>query len=156
MHTIYSKSCVKLSLSKRPKVGFKDQLLLNAGQKYFRMLQREHSVILLIFIKQPFVIEIFVLSIFEWSFYTGFTVALNNPKKFFEISLMHLPYQCMGQVRVWVLSDIWFQDGSQKSCCNDIGSLLGSYSSLFLPNFIIGLRYGFPCIKVCQIPRDLF
>ena len=30
--------------------------------------------ILLTFIKLPFVIEIFVLSIFEWSFYTGFTV----------------------------------------------------------------------------------
>ena len=30
--------------------------------------------ILLTFIKLPFVIKIFVLSIFEWSFYTGFTV----------------------------------------------------------------------------------
>ena len=39
------------------------------------MLQGEHSAILLNFhIKLPFVIEIFVLSIFEWSFYTGFTV----------------------------------------------------------------------------------
>ena len=34
----------------------------------------EHSAILLTFIKLPFVINIFVLSIFEWSFYTGFTV----------------------------------------------------------------------------------
>ena len=34
----------------------------------------EHSAILSIFIKLPFVIEIFVLSIFEWPFYTGFTV----------------------------------------------------------------------------------
>ena len=30
--------------------------------------------ILLTFIKLPFVIKIFVLSIFEWPFYTGFTV----------------------------------------------------------------------------------
>ena len=29
---------------------------------------------LLTFIKLPFVIKIFVFSIFEWSFYTGFTV----------------------------------------------------------------------------------
>ena len=34
----------------------------------------EHSALLLTFIKLPFVIKIFVLSIFEWSFYTGFTV----------------------------------------------------------------------------------
>ena len=37
------------------------------------MLQGEHSAILLTFIKLPFVIKIFVLSIFEWLFYTGFT-----------------------------------------------------------------------------------
>ena len=30
----YSKTCVKRPLSKRPKIGFQDQLLLNAGQKY--------------------------------------------------------------------------------------------------------------------------
>ena len=38
------------------------------------MLQVEHSAILLTFNKLPFVIKIFVLSIFEWLFYTGFTV----------------------------------------------------------------------------------
>ena len=38
------------------------------------MLQRKHSAILLTFIKLPFVIKIFVMSIFEWPFYTGFTV----------------------------------------------------------------------------------
>ena len=37
------------------------------------MLQREHSAILLTFIKLPFVINIF-LSIFEWRLKTGFTV----------------------------------------------------------------------------------
>ena len=40
------------------------------------MLQWEHSAILSTFIKLPFVIKIFVLSIFEWPFYTGFTVFL--------------------------------------------------------------------------------
>ena len=34
----------------------------------------EHSAILSTFIKLPFVIKIFVLYIFEWPFYTGFTV----------------------------------------------------------------------------------
>ena len=34
----------------------------------------EHSAILSTFIKLPFVIKIFVLSIFEWPFYSGFTV----------------------------------------------------------------------------------
>ena len=38
------------------------------------MLQGEHSAILSTFIKLPFVIKIFVLSIFEWPLYTGFTV----------------------------------------------------------------------------------
>ena len=33
----YSKTCLKQPLSKRPKMGFQDQLLLNAGQKYCRM-----------------------------------------------------------------------------------------------------------------------
>ena len=38
------------------------------------MLQGEHSAILLTFIKLPFVIKVFVLSIFEWLLKTGFTV----------------------------------------------------------------------------------
>ena len=39
-------------------------------------VKSEHSVILLTFIKLPFVIKIFVLSIFEWLFYTGFTISM--------------------------------------------------------------------------------
>ena len=55
--------------------GLVDQLiLLNAGQKYCRMLQGEHSAVLLTFIKLPFVIKIFLLSIFEWPLYTDLTV----------------------------------------------------------------------------------
>ena len=74
---------MKQPRSKRQKTGFQDQLSLNAGQKYCRMLQGEHSeilpkgelsAILSTFIKLPFVIKIFVLSIFERPFYTGFTV----------------------------------------------------------------------------------
>ena len=56
-------SCVKRSLSKRPKIGFQDQLPLL------------HFAILSTFIKLPVVIQIFVLSIyFEWPFFKGFTV----------------------------------------------------------------------------------
>ena len=57
---MYSKTCVK----KKTKIAFQDRLLLNAGQKYYIMLQWEHPVILLTFIKLPFVIYTFVLSIF--------------------------------------------------------------------------------------------
>ena len=71
---LFSKTCVKWPLSKRPKIDSQDQLLLNAGQKYCRMLQGEHSAMLLTFIKLQFVFKIFIFSIFEWSFYTGFTV----------------------------------------------------------------------------------
>ena len=42
------------------------------------MLQGEHCAILVTFIKLPFVIKIFVLSIFEWPFCTGFTVISIN------------------------------------------------------------------------------
>ena len=65
------------------KLGLQDQLLLNAGHKYCRMLQSEHSAILLTFIKLLFDIKTFVLSIFEWPLKTGFTVAklLHPPPK---------------------------------------------------------------------------
>ena len=40
------------------------------------MLQREHSAILSTYIKLPFVMKNFVLSIFEWQLKTGFTVLM--------------------------------------------------------------------------------
>ena len=70
----YSKTCVKQLLKKKLKIGFQDRLLLNACQKYCRMLQGEHSAILSTFIKLQLVIKIFVLSIFECPLKTGFTV----------------------------------------------------------------------------------
>ena len=57
-----------------PKIGFRYRLSLNAGQKYCRMLQREHYAILSTFIKLPFSIKTFVLSIFKLSLKTGFTL----------------------------------------------------------------------------------
>ena len=50
----YSNTCVKRPLSKRPKSGFQDQLSLIAGQKIAMVST---------FIRLPFVIKIFVLSI---------------------------------------------------------------------------------------------
>ena len=62
------------------------------------MLQGEHSAILLTFIKLPFVTKIFVLSIFEWSFYTGFTVEC-----FVSSNFMHLLLQ-IGDILFYIFS----------------------------------------------------
>ena len=70
----YSKTCLKRPLKKKTKIGFPDRLPPNAGQRYCRMLQGEHSAVLSTCIKLPFVIKISVLSIFEWPLKTGFTV----------------------------------------------------------------------------------
>ena len=51
---MYSKTCLKWPLSKRPKVGFQVKLSLDVGQRYCRMLQWEHFAILSTFIKQYF------------------------------------------------------------------------------------------------------
>ena len=45
------------------------------------MLQREHSAILLTFIKLTFSIKTFVLSIFKWLLKTGFTVIQQSQEK---------------------------------------------------------------------------
>ena len=60
----YSKSCLKPQLKNNTKIGFQFPLLLNAVQKYCRMLHVEHSAILSTSIKLPFSIKILVLSLF--------------------------------------------------------------------------------------------
>ena len=77
---VYSITCVKRPLSKRPKTSFQDQLSLNAGLKYCRMLQGEHSAILRPSLTYHLSFLIFVLYIFEWPFYTDFTVLVQNNK----------------------------------------------------------------------------
>ena len=62
----YCKTCLKRPLKKKTNIDFPDFLSLNAGQKYCRMLQGEHSAIRSTFINVPFVIEIVFLSIYEW------------------------------------------------------------------------------------------
>ena len=74
---------------RRPKFGFSDQLWLNAGQEYCRMLQWEHSAILSTFIKLPFVITIFILSFMEWPIKTGFTVDFFHNRPMIMNSQLH-------------------------------------------------------------------
>ena len=52
-----SKPCLKPPLKKNKKIGIQYRLSIKAGQKYCRMLQREHSAILSTFIKLPFSIR---------------------------------------------------------------------------------------------------
>ena len=87
-----TQTCVKQPLSKRPKIVLQDKLLLNAGQKYCRMRQGEHSAILLTFIKLPVVIKTFILSIFEWLFYTGFTVPCMQRIHYFSYFLVLMSF----------------------------------------------------------------
>ena len=62
-----------------------------------KSIAKEHSAILSTFIKLQFVIKIFALSIFEWSFKTGFTVSF---------------YQCCG-------SDVY-----QTCCAKSLNQML--------------------------------
>ena len=65
----YSKTCAKQPLSQKDQNSvFKTNYLL------MQVISIAESAILLTFIKLPFVIKIFILSVFEWPFYTGFTV----------------------------------------------------------------------------------
>ena len=69
----------------------------------------EHSAILLTFIKLPFAIKIFVLSIFEWPFYTGFTVIENY------FSYFSTEAYIVGTLNETVLS-------TQNTCLNSSGT----------------------------------
>ena len=51
--------------------------------------KREHSAIVLTFIKLPLVIKIFVLSIFEWPFYTDFTVLITVTEVLYASNIEH-------------------------------------------------------------------
>ena len=70
---MYCKVCVKRPHSKRPNIGFQDQLSLNAGQKYCRMLHGEHFQYFRPSLRYHLSLRSF-LSIFEWPFYAGFTL----------------------------------------------------------------------------------
>ena len=73
------------------------------------MLQGEHSAIVSTFIKLPFVIKIFVLYIFEWPFYTGFTVL------FLEIVMNKLTWILRNKVVLIFYSQILSEKYLRKS-----------------------------------------
>ena len=54
------------------------------------MLQGEQSAILSAFINLPFVIKVFVLSIFEWQLKTGFTVQDLENRKFIQDGILRV------------------------------------------------------------------
>ena len=110
---MYSKTCLKPPHKKKTKIGCQDRLLLNTGQKYCRMLQGEHSAILSTFIKLPFVIKIFVLSIFKWPHKTDFTVPdivlfvlYFAFRKLLTLHTMTMLYFSLikGYINIWLLS----------------------------------------------------
>ena len=71
---MYSKTCHKRPLKKRPKLCFKTNYRLMQVKSIAECSKGEHSAILLTCIKQLWASKTFVLSIFEWSFKTGVTV----------------------------------------------------------------------------------
>ena len=75
---LYSKTFLKLPLAKRPKIGFQDQISLNAGQKNCRMLQWKHSAILSTFIKLSVCHQDLCFLYFGWPFKTGAAVYTNE------------------------------------------------------------------------------
>ena len=83
------------------------------------MLQGEHSAILFTFIKLPFVITIFVLYIFEWLTYTGFTVLdleVDEKRTTFVIYLCELTSEiCLTHTKYDFLSSAC--QHSHKSAC---------------------------------------
>ena len=113
----YSRTCLKRPHSKRPQIGFQDQLTLNAGQKYCKMLPGEHSAILSTFIKLPFVIKIFILSIFEWL--SVFKLAVHCLTKWLlkSISRCHkeTAFVVIGALRVRIVVTVTFLSSHRSS-----------------------------------------
>ena len=99
----------------------------------------EHSAILSNFIKLPFVIKIFVLSIFEWPFYTGFTARsidffLANsvhvdPDEMSPYALFHLGLHCLPKYSLRVSSpyriNCWVRALSVHRHCVDVFVFVG-------------------------------
>ena len=70
----YCKTCLKRPLKKKIKNWFSRPIIAKCRSKVLQNAPKEHSAILLTFLKLPFVFKTFVLSIFEWPLKTGLTV----------------------------------------------------------------------------------
>ena len=101
---LYSKTCVKRPFSKRTKIGFQDQLSLNAGQKHCRIQQYFRPSL-----SYHLSLRTLFLSIFESQFYTGFTVRLLHP--YFAISWQQAA--TVGRMHILVASFSYFNLGRQ-------------------------------------------
>ena len=73
-HLNYSRTCLKRPLKKKTKIGFLDQVSLNAGQKYCRMLQERILQYFRPSLSYHLSLRPFVLSFSGWPLRTGFTV----------------------------------------------------------------------------------
>ena len=93
-HLVYSKTCVKRPLSKRPKIGIQDQLSLNACSKGSILQSFRPSL------NYHLSFKIFVLSILEWPFYIGLTVYHRSAK----ITLL---FVCLFDLILYVPSTIF-------------------------------------------------
>ena len=130
-------------LEKKNKNWFSRELSLNAGQKYCRMLQGEHSAILSTFIKLPFVIKSFVLSIFELRLATecGTSQSLVMTQILFAI------YYLLGVVLVpgaWV-----------RGTRNFVESKTGASFGFEQEGSYMGAHFSLPEIKIKYIQRAI-
>ena len=75
---IYSKACVKQPLSKWPKNGFQDQLSLNAGWKYCRMLPWSILQYFWPALSYHLSVRFLFLAIFEWPFYCKISTKISQ------------------------------------------------------------------------------
>ena len=95
------------------------------------MLQLEHSAILSTFIRLPSVIKIFVLSIFEWLFYTSFTV------------------WSRGQTDIWAILRVCCTPQEEKlGYYFQFGTCLGALKTHVLLSFLWSAFCKWPVINV--------
>ena len=71
---VYSITCLKPPLKKLLNIGFQDRLLLNAGQKYCRMLQESILQYFRPSLSYHISLRPLFCLFFEWPLKTGFTV----------------------------------------------------------------------------------
>ena len=81
-------------------------IIAKCRSKVLQNAPREHSAILLTFIKLPFVFKTFVLSIFKWPLKTGFTV--ETPVIFFSSLFRNDPLFSIRVYWLWIPQILWF------------------------------------------------
>ena len=79
------------------------------------IVECSNSAILSTFIKLPFAIKIFVLSIFEWPFYTGFTV-FNEQVLLYFTEMLHVWLSTKVGESHFDMSKTW-NLGRVANCC---------------------------------------